>query len=78
MQKSSQTLSEEEYNEPWYYCEACHSAFVKVDETLADEDWDGSFCGKCFSPHIVVCKFGEWLEEEERREEKRIQREWNR
>ena len=77
MQNSSE-LTPEEYNEEVYYCTNCHSLFVITDETMADEDWDGSYCGKCFSANIGVCKFGDWLKEEERREEKRREIEWNR
>lgn len=73
---SSKELSPEEYNEPIYYCSVCHSAFIKVDESLADEDWDGSYCGKCNSPHVLEGPFGDWLAEEERREEKRNAEEW--
>ena len=67
MQNSSQ-LTQEEYNEEVFYCLNCHSLCVIVDDSLADDDWDGSHCGKCFSTNIGRCKFGEWLEEEERRE----------
>ena len=76
--QSSKDLTPEEYNEPIFYCTVCHSASIKVDEQLAEGEWDGSYCGKCFSPHVAVCKFGEWLEEEERREERRRIAEWNR
>lgn len=48
-----------------------------TDESMADEDWDGSYCGKCFSANIGRCKFGEWLEEEERCEAKRKEIEWS-
>lgn len=75
--KSSSDLTQEEYDEEVYYCTACHSLAVIVDESMADEDWDGSYCGKCFSAHIDKIRFGEWLEEEERREAKRKEIEWN-
>lgn len=75
--RSSKELSPEEYNEPVHYCRSCHSLCIVVDETLADADWDGSYCGKCYSARVSVCKFGDWLAEEERREAKRREIEWN-
>ena len=77
MPKSSIQLTREEYDVPVYYCKSCHSLHVLVDESMADQDWDGSYCGKCYSSNIGVCKMGEWLEEEERREKKRKELEWN-
>ena len=77
MPKSSAELSPEEYNEEVFFCQNCHSLAVIVDEVLADKDWDGTFCGKCFSTNIGRCKFGEWLEEEERREAKKREIEWS-
>lgn len=74
---SSSQLSAEEYNEPVYYCASCHSLYVIVDESLASDYWDGSYCGKCHSADIRKCAFGEWLEEEERRKRKRMEIEWN-
>lgn len=76
MQRSSE-LTPEEYNEPVHYCKSCHSLYIVVDEGLADADWDGSYCGKCYSANVGVCAFGDWLAEEERREEIRREREWN-
>lgn len=76
--RSSSELTVEEYNEPVHYCRSCHSLFVLVDETLAGEEWDGSYCGKCNSANIGVCPMGEWLEEEERREARRREMEWSR
>lgn len=75
--RSSSELTPEEYNEEVYYCKGCHSLAVMTDESMADEDWDGSYCGKCFSANIGRCKFGEWLEEEERCEAKRKEIEWS-
>lgn len=74
---SSNTLTLEEYNEEVYYCKSCHSLFVLQDEMLANENWDGSYCGKCHSTNIGVCKLGEWLAEEEERRRKQEIREWN-
>lgn len=70
-------LSAEEYNEKVYYCRSCHSLKVIMDETLAINGWDGSYCGKCQSTNIGECTIGEWLEEEQRRKEKRRQIEWS-
>ena len=41
--------TEEDRNEPVYYCRHCHSLYVLTDENLADDKWDGSYCGKCNS-----------------------------
>ena len=76
MQNSSE-LSIEEYYEEVYYCRSCHSLCVIVDESMACDDWDGVYCGKCHSTDIDVCPFGIWLEEEERREARRREVEWN-
>lgn len=76
--RSSKDLTQEEYDEPIFYCKACHSCFIKIDDNLADEDWDGSFCGKCMSTDIAECKFGKWLEEEEAEAERKRIREWSR
>lgn len=46
------------------------------EESLADEDWDGSYCAVCNSTDIGVCKIGDWLAEEERRAKKRKELEW--
>ena len=74
---SSRELTLEEYSEPVYYCRSCHSLCVIVDESMASDDWDGSYCGKCHSADIGECCIGEWLEEEERREAKRREIEWS-
>jgi Zn finger protein HypA/HybF involved in hydrogenase expression len=74
----SKALTIEEYDEPVWYCRSCHSLNIVVDESLAIDGWDGTYCGKCHSTDVGVCKMGEWLEEEERRKEKRRQIEWNR
>ena len=60
-----------------YYCKSCHSLSIKIDEVLADDFWDGSYCAKCNSCDIGTCTIDEWLEEEERRRKKREQIEWN-
>ena len=75
MQSSSSTI--EEYLEPVYYCRSCHSLHVIQDESMRDADWDGTYCGKCFSTDIAECTIGEWLEEEERRKKKRREIEWS-
>jgi len=69
---------QDELRQPVYYCRNCHSLFIIIDEMLASDDWDGSYCGKCSSADIGVCTLGEWLEEEERRRKKREEIEWNR
>ena len=74
----SSDLSIEDYIEEVYYCESCHSLCIISDPSLASDDWDGSYCGKCHSTHIGSCFFGDWLAEEERREEKRREQEWKR
>lgn len=60
-----------------YYCKNCHSLCVIVDDSLAFEDWDGSYCGKCRSTKIGICTMDEWLAEEERRRKKREEIEWS-
>lgn len=75
---NSRALTVEEASEPVFYCRSCHSLHIVTDETMAVGDWDGSHCGKCFSTDIGECPFGEWLAEEERREAKRREIEWNR
>ena len=59
------------------YCKNCHSIFIEVNESVAFDDWDGSYCGKCRSTNIGVCTMDEWLAEEERREKKRKEIEWS-
>ena len=73
----SKELSFEERNEPVWYCRSCHSLCIVVDDTLAGEDWDGAYCGKCHSTDIGVCTMEEWLYEEERRKRKRRELEWS-
>jgi hypothetical protein len=70
-------VQSDELEEKVFYCLSCHSLCILTDESLADEDWDGSYCGKCFSTHVGVCTIGEWLEEEERRKAKRREIEWS-
>lgn len=77
MLSKSPALTPEECNEPVYYCKSCHSLCILVDEDLANEDWDGSYCGKCHSADVGVCTFGEWLAEEAKIEERRRIAEWN-
>ena len=60
-----------ELDEPVFYCKACHSLAVVGDDSLASEDWDGSYCNICNSTDIGICSIGEWLSEEKRREEER-------
>lgn len=74
---SSRELTVEEYNERVFYCKSCHSLYILVDEHMKDEEWDGSYCGKCYSANIGTCTFGEWLAEEERRKAKRLEIEWS-
>lgn len=69
-------ISQEEYDEPVFYCKSCHSLAIINEESLADEDWDGSYCAVCNSTDIGVCKIGDWLAEEERRAKKRKELEW--
>ena len=59
-----------------FFCQNCHSLHILVDETMADKDWDGSYCGKCFSTNIGECTMAEWLAEEERRKQAKREREW--
>ena len=61
-----------------FYCRSCHSLCVVVDESLASDAWDGSYCGKCHSTDIGQCTIDEWVAEEERRERRRKEIEWNR
>ena len=70
-------LSPEEYNEEVFFCKSCHSLKIILDENMAGDDWDGSYCGKCHSTNIGVCTIGEWLEEEARRKKVREAIEWN-
>ena len=66
-----------EENDLVFYCKSCHSIKIMIDSTLADEDWDGSYCGDCRSTDIGICTIDEWLEEEERREKKKREIEWS-
>ena len=59
-----------------YYCRSCHSLCVLVDDILADDNWDGSYCGKCHSTNIGVCTLEEWLAEEQRRKDKQKEIDW--
>ena len=68
----------DELQEKVYYCKSCHSLCVVVDDTLANDSWDGSYCGKCYSTNIGICTMEKWLEEEERREKKKKEIEWSR
>ena len=47
-----------------------------VDEELADDLWDGSYCGKCNSTDIGTCTMDEWLAEEEKIAEQKRKAEW--
>ena len=59
-----------------FYCKHCHSLYILVDETLAGEEWDGSYCGKCQSTDIATCSMEDWLAEEEKRRLKKLEMEW--
>ena len=69
------TIGEEE--EKVFYCASCHSLCIVVDESMADDDWDGSYCGKCGNTHVESCTMSEWLAEEQRRKDKRREIEWS-
>lgn len=60
-----------------YYCKDCHSLCIIVDDSLASEVWDGSYCGKCHSTNIGVCTMEVWLDVEKKREQRRKEIEWN-
>lgn len=77
MPKTSSDLTPEEWNEPVFCCRSCKSLFILRDESLAGNDWDGTYCGKCGSTDVHPVKFGEWLRDREREERKRLEREWN-
>ena len=59
-----------------YYCRSCHSLKIMIDEDLADELWDGSYCGDCQSTDIGTCTMEEWLAVEEEWRKKREEIEW--
>lgn len=61
-----------------FYCKHCHSLRILVNSDVADDDWDGAYCGKCGSTDIGECSIDEWLAEENRRKEVKRQIEWNR
>lgn len=65
--QSSKDLTLDEYVEKTYYCRDCHSIYILKDTHLEDDNWDGSYCGKCYSTNIGECCFGEWLVDEEKR-----------
>lgn len=75
---SSSSLTPEEYREPVSYCRDCHSLRVIVNESLANDEWDGTYCGACGSANIGECGFGEWLAAEEAADERARAREWSR
>lgn len=60
-----------------YYCRDCHSLCIIVDDSLASDLWDGSYCAKCNSTSIGTCTMEEWLEVERKREQRRKEIEWN-
>lgn len=60
-----------------YYCRRCHSLKIIIDEFLAGDGWDGSYCGICHSTDIDTCHIDEWLEEEERRAKVREEIAWS-
>lgn len=61
-----------------FYCGKCHSLHILVDDTMADDEWDGSYCARCNSTDVRECTMEEWLAEEEKRRKKREEIEWNR
>lgn len=65
-------------DEKVYYCRSCHSLCIVVDETMADDEWDGSYCAKCGSSNVGVTTIDEWCAEEKRRKDKRREIEWSR
>ena len=66
-----------EDEEKVFYCTSCHSLCIVVDEALAYDDWDGSYCAKCGSTHVGITTMREWLAEEQRRKDKRREIEWS-
>lgn len=76
--RRSKELSVEEYTEPVYYCRDCHSLCIVSKDEFAEDDWDGSYCGKCGSTNVGRGLFGEWLAEEERRDARELDRIWSR
>lgn len=75
--KETNPPSQEELDEQVYYCKSCHSLYVLFDQAYAYDGWDGSYCGKCQSADIGVTTMREWLEEEEKRAERKRIREWS-
>lgn len=72
-----QDIQRQEYDdEPVFYCRSCHSLKIIVDDSLASDDWDGSYCADCHSADICECTIEQWLAEEERRRKKREELEW--
>lgn len=71
------TSGTDEHDEDVYYCKQCHSLHILIDESFADDSWDGSYCAKCGSTDIGVTSIYEWLAEEARREKKRREIEWS-
>lgn len=71
-------MTPEESDNLVYYCRSCHSLCIMVDESMADEGWDGDYCGRCLSTDIGICDIHDWLAEEERRKKKREEIEWSR
>lgn len=63
---ASNQLSQEEYDEPVFFCSNCHSLNILIDDNFISEDWDGTYCGACHSTNVIKGKFGEWLDEENR------------
>jgi len=64
-------------DEPVFYCRSCHSLHILVNEMLADDNWDGAYCGDCNSTDIGRCDIDEWVAEEERRRKLREKIEWS-
>ena len=59
-----------EENDIVFYCKSCHSLCIITDSSLASDDWDGTYCGKCMSTDIGFCTMDEWLAVEEKRKKK--------
>lgn len=74
--KTSKDLTLEEFNEKVCYCKSCHSLHILKEPSLAEGDWDGTFCASCGSSNIGICEFGIWLERQELIEQKKREEEW--
>ena len=75
--RSSSELTVDEYIEPVFYCRNCHSLAIIKDDSIASDGWDGCYCNKCGSTNIGEKPFGDWLYEEEQKQKRRMEIEWN-